>query len=93
VRIAQLGRAAGVHLLVATQRPDATVLPGQLRSNLASRWVFRTASAVDSRVALGDKGAESLLGRGDFLLSSPGYPRAIRGQAPMINLDYLSPAT
>ena len=71
-RIAQLGRACGIHLVCATQRPDSTVLPGKLKTNLLTRWVFKVRSPVDSRVALDARGAETLRGAGDSLLSDRG---------------------
>lgn len=74
-RVAQLGRAAGVHLILATQRPDATVLPGILRANLGTRWAFRVRTRAESRIALDAPGAETLgQDPGTSLLSWRGAP-------------------
>lgn len=74
-RIAQLGRAAGVHLIVATQRPAADTLPGNLRANLGTRWAFRVRTRAESRIALDAPGAESLgQSPGTSLLSWRGAP-------------------
>lgn len=81
VRIAQLGRAAGVHMILATQRPSADVFTGLIKANIPGRWVFRVNSNIDSRIALDGGGAESLLGLGDSLLALPGARRPVRLQA------------
>lgn len=70
VRLAQKGRAAGIHLIVATQRPSVDVITGLIKANFPTRIALRTTSAVDSEVILGVSGAEKLLGRGDMLLST-----------------------
>ena len=72
VRLAQLGRAAGCHLVVATQRPSTDVITGLIKANIPCRIAFMTSSAVDSRV-IGCKGAENLAGKGDALLSIAGH--------------------
>ena len=79
VRIAQLGRAAGLHLIVATQRPDTKVITGLIKANIPARVAFTTASAIDSRV-IGVKGAEMLTGRGDGIFSTTGKePQRFQG--------------
>lgn len=72
VVLASMGRAAGIHIIAATQRPDAKVLSGLLRANLPSRIALRVNKAAESRIILDDKGAEELKGRGDMLLSMGG---------------------
>lgn len=88
VKIAQLGRAAGMHLIVATQRPDTTVITGLIKANIPARLAFRTSSAVDSRV-IGVKGAETLTGKGDGLYLSTTYTNPERVQACYIPDDML----
>ena len=81
VRIAQLGRAAGIHLVVATQRPDATILSGLIRANIPSRVCFAVQKATDSRIILDQTGGEKLQGNGDGLFLPIGQNSPVRFQA------------
>lgn len=81
-RIAQMGRAAGLHLIVATQRPSVDVVTGLIKTNLPSRISFKVGSKIDSRVVLDTEGAQSLLGRGDMLFTPPGVGGVVRLHAP-----------
>lgn len=84
-RIAQLARAAGIHLIVATQRPEANVVTGLIKANITNRIAFNVASAIDSRVVLDQPGAEKLVGLGDMLFSTPASPKPKRIQGCFVS--------
>ena len=85
IRIAQLGRAAGIHLIIATQRPTVNVITGLIKSNIPCKIALQTSSIRDSITILDHKGAESLTGKGDALLKLPDRVEEIRFQSAYIN--------
>jgi len=84
-RLAQMARAVGIHLVLATQRPSVDVITGLIKANVPTRISFRLATKVDSRTILDTNGAESLLGRGDMLFLPPGTSRLMRLHAPYVS--------
>ena len=84
-RLAQMARAVGIHLILATQRPSVDVITGLIKANLPSRISFRVASKIDSRTILDSNGAEQLLGRGDMLFLPPASSRCVRLHGPYIS--------
>ena len=83
-RLAQMARASGIHLIVATQRPSVDVVTGLIKANLPSRISFRVGQKIDSKVILDSTGADALLGRGDMLFTPPGSSGLIRLHAPFV---------
>ena len=85
--LTQKGRAAGIHLILATQRPDVKVITGTIKANIPARIALKTSSAIDSRTILDQTGAEDLLGKGDMLFMDPGESRPFRVQAPFVSSE------
>ena len=86
-RLAQMARAVGIHLILATQRPSVDVITGVIKANFPARIAYQVATKVDSRTILDTMGAEQLLGNGDMLYLPSGTPKPIRLQAPYISTD------
>jgi DNA segregation ATPase FtsK/SpoIIIE, S-DNA-T family len=86
-RLAQLSRAVGIHLVLATQRPSVDVITGLIKANFPARISFRVASKIDSRTVLDMNGADKLLGKGDLLFLKPGNFKLIRAQSALVNDD------
>jgi S-DNA-T family DNA segregation ATPase FtsK/SpoIIIE len=92
-RLAQMARAVGIHLILATQRPSVDVITGLIKANIPTRISFRLATKVDSRTIIDSNGAESLLGKGDMLYLPPGTSRVQRVHAPFVTEKEISAVT
>jgi len=86
-RLAQMSRAVGIHLIIATQRPSVDVITGVIKANFPARIAFQVASKIDSRTILDLNGAEKLLGRGDLLITTPQNPEPLRVHSAYISLE------
>lgn len=85
IRLAQLARAAGIHMIIATQRPSANVITGLIKANIPARIGFRTTSGVDSKVIIDETGTQKLLGKGDMLYKAPSMTRTMRVQGAYVS--------
>ncbi len=92
-RLAQKARAAGMHVILATQRPSVDVITGMIKANFPTRIAFRVAQKVDSRTILDEQGAEHLLGRGDMLIKLNGTNETKRVQCPMVTEEEVQTVT
>lgn len=92
-RLAQMARAVGIHLILATQRPSVDVITGLIKANFPARISFRVATKIDSRTILDANGAQCLLGRGDMLFLPPGSSRLTRAHGPMVTEDEVTRVT
>ena len=88
-RLAQMARATGIHLILATQRPSVNVITGLIKANIPARVAFTLPSSVDSRTIIDCSGAEKLLGKGDMLFLSTRHPKPIRIQSPWVDEQVL----
>ncbi|HWP43442.1 MAG TPA: DNA translocase FtsK, partial [Blastocatellia bacterium] len=92
-RLAQMARAVGIHLALATQRPSVDIITGVIKANIPSRIAFRVSSKVDSRTIIDSNGAEALLGQGDMLFLPPGTARLVRVHGPFVNENEIKAIT
>jgi S-DNA-T family DNA segregation ATPase FtsK/SpoIIIE len=92
IRLAQMGRAAGIHIILATQRPSVNVITGLIKANFPTRIAFKVATRVDSKVILDTMGADRLLGRGDMIFIPPGSSRRLRIQGTLVGDDEINAA-
>jgi S-DNA-T family DNA segregation ATPase FtsK/SpoIIIE len=82
-----MGRAAGIHLVVATQRPDSNILTGLIKANIPTRIAFMVSTAMNSRIILDQRGAENLLGKGDMIVHNPNAGYTTRAQGAYISTE------